>query len=331
MDARHDWEAVEKAIESHNKITLTTHVNPDGDGIGSELALYYHLKDMGKKDVRIINTSPTPEIYHFLDPDQSRITVYSEAEDEWIAESDLVFVLDIGNMDRLSKMSSVVKNSTAMKICIDHHHANNGLGEINIIDENACATSEMIFDFIKRSVRGKFELPMAEALYIAILTDTGSFRFSNSTPKAHMVAAELIAMGVNPRSVYEHVYESDSWRKVKLLGRVLDRVQPHRSGKIAWTAITNDIMQEIGAKQEDIEGFVEFLATIKGVEITILFLELPSGKVKASVRSKGKYDINKIASQFGGGGHIHASGILFSEAKLEDVTNRVVEACEKIL
>lgn len=330
MNRKDDWCLVEEAVKTHNKFILTTHINPDGDGIGSELALYYHLKKMGK-DVHIINTSPTPLIYEFLDPDHSRISVFTDTDIPLITSSEVIFILDISTMERLGKMSGVVKDSKSLKICIDHHFTNHGLSDINIIHETACATAELIYDYLRKIDKGILEYPIAEALYVGILTDTGSFRFSNSTPRAHIIAAELLECGIKPRDIFVKVYEMNSWEKVQLFGNILVRLQSDDTKKIVYTTIPLTLMKQSGAKQEDIEGFVEYLSTINGVEMALLFLELPGGKIKTSLRSKGYQDVNKVAEQFKGGGHQHAAGILFADTTMDDAVTKVVSACKKLL
>ncbi len=325
-----DWSVVDEALTGMKNIVLTTHINPDGDGIGSELALYYHLTNKGK-DVKIINTSKTPKIYRFLDPDGTLLKQYEERDEETVRNADLIFVLDISTIERLGTMSEAVEKSPAKKVCIDHHYTNNRRFDVHVVDEEACATAELIYEYVKRDNGKNIDFKIVEAIYIAILTDTGSFRFSNSSAASHRIAAELIELGIKPRKVYEQVYESDSWEKILLLGKMLDRLRSAGDNRIAWSSLTNDIMKTIGATQEDIEGFVEHLSVIDGVEITMLFLELSSGKIKVSIRSKGNHDINRIAEQFGGGGHRHASGILFSEGAMEEISKKVVDAGVRLL
>jgi phosphoesterase RecJ-like protein len=234
-------------------------------------------------------------------------------------------------MERLGTMTDVVSKSPAQKICIDHHYTNQEIWDIKIVDVDACATGELIFDYIRRFERDKLPYEIAEAIYIAILTDTGSFRFTNSTPRSHIITAELIEMGINPREVYSKVYESYSLEKIRLLAKALDRLQIDERRKIAWTTIPNEIMESINARREDVEGIVEQLSVIGGVDITLLFLELPNGKVKVSLRSKGSHNIDEIAVKFGGGGHKHAAGILFANGKLTDNAETVVEECKKLI
>lgn len=330
MNLKDDWRLVEEAVKTHNKFVLTTHINPDGDGIGSELALYYYLKKMGK-DACIINTSPTPAIYEFLDPDHTRISVFSDTDVDHINAAEVIFVLDISTMERLGRMSTIVKESKSLKICIDHHFTNHGLSDINVIHETACATAELIYDYLRKTEKGILEYPIAEALYVGMLTDTGSFRFSNSTPRSHIIAAELLECGIKPRDIFVKVYEMNPWEKVQLFGNVLTRLRLDETKKIVYTIIPQTLMKSSGAKQEDIEGFVEYLNTINGVEMALLFLELPGGKIKTSLRSKGYQDINQVAEQFKGGGHQHAAGILFSDTTMEDAVTKVVSACKKLL
>jgi len=327
MNRKEDWQKVREYIEKGERFTLTTHVNPDGDGIGCEIALYYFLKSLNKK-VKIINHSLTPQNYQFLDPDYKLIESYSKKSKDWILNSDVIIILDISTKERLGDLKNCVDESNAYIICFDHHASNDSFSDLNLIDINACATGELIYDFISQ-YNNKFTLKIAEALYITILTDTGSFRFSNSSVRSHIIAAELIKMGVKPREMYEKTYETTPWEKIFLFQKALSTLRKEANGKIASMYITESMLNETGASREDIEGFVDYLNIIKDVDTALLFIETPKNGVKVSLRSKENTDVNKIAELFGGGGHYHASGIILRNITVENAMKKVIKTVEE--
>jgi len=329
MISEDDWGKLEKIIRENNKFIVTTHTNSDGDGLGSELGIRLLLEKLGKDSV-IINDSPTPEFFKFLDPDGKLIKHYEEKYRQRILESDIIFLVDISNMERLGRMDDVVKSSRAIRVCIDHHYSNIGWSDLNIVDEFASASGEIVFDLIKR-MGFEIDEKMALSLYVAILTDTGSFRFSNTTPRAHFICAELLKKGIKPREIFGYIYESYSWERMILFSKSLTTLKKIAGGKVVAIRVSKEMMMSSGAKREDIEGFVEYITAVKDVEIAVLFLELPGDKIKVSLRSKGEYDVNRIAEIFGGGGHKNASGILMKDYTLQKAENEVLLKIEKVI
>ncbi|RKY87796.1 bifunctional oligoribonuclease/PAP phosphatase NrnA [candidate division KSB1 bacterium] len=321
------WQQVIDYIKKSNQFTLTTHVNPDGDGIGSEIALFYFLSNL-KKKVRVINHSLTPKVYRFLDPDLKIIENFSKEKKEWINKSDIIFILDISTKERLGDLGVPVSESSAIKICFDHHASSEAFSNINLIDVNACATGELIYDLIYK-YNNAFTSEIVEALYISILTDTGSFRFSNSTVRSHLITAELIRMGIKPREMYEKAYEMSSWEKIFLFREALSTLSKEGDGKIACMYITQEMMEKTRAKREDIEGFVDYLNVIKDIEVALLFVEVFKRGTKVSLRSKGRIDVNELAKIYGGGGHYHAAGIMMHNVSLKEAMNMVINVVDK--
>ena len=316
------WKQVIDYINTSRQFTLTTHVNPDGDGIGSEVALYHFLKNLNKK-VKVINHSPTPKAYRFFDPDSAIIEKFSKKNEDWLHDSDVIFILDISTSKRLGALKNPINKSNAFKICLDHHISNDSFCDLNLIDINACATGELIYDLIT-SFNSAFTKEIAEALYISILTDTGSFRFSNSTARSHLIAAELLRMGVQPREMYEKAYEMIPWEKIFLFQKALSTLSKEGDGKIACMYITQKMIDETGAKREDIEGFVDYLNAIKDVKTALLLVEVPKKGTKVSLRSKGHIDVNELAGLYEGGGHYHAAGIMMHDISLSEAKEKII-------
>jgi bifunctional oligoribonuclease and PAP phosphatase NrnA len=314
-----ELEKTRDVVLQHQRFLITTHINPDGDGIGSELALARFLQDMGK-EVTVVNSTPTPRRYRFLD-NSSAIRVYEDHGQ--LPDADAVFILDISRWERLGNMAQLIRSHPGIKICIDHHPVNGNFADINLICEDACASGELVLRLIN-SMGYAVTAQIAEPLYASILTDTGAFRFPNTSSQTHAAAAQLLSTGIRSELIYDQIYERCSPERVKLLGIALTELQYLHSGRLAWMAITQSMLTQTGVEVEEVEGFVDIARGIRSVEASLLFIELPESKVKISLRSRGNVDVNHFASQFGGGGHRHASGILMPGA-LRDVKERVLE------
>ena len=321
-----------EALDRARRPLITTHVNPDGDGLGSELALHRFLWERGKQTV-ILNASPTPPFYGFLDPD-GLIQSYQLGE-PLPGDVDLLVALDYGKWERLGPMTKTASNSGLPVLCIDHHpsegEGGGGFGDPQVINEHACATGEIIYDLLK-SYGGPspppLSLPVAEALYAAIMTDTGSFRFSNTNGRTHRIAAELLDLGVEPHTTYSNIYESTHPARLRLLGLTLSGLKLSADGRIGWIAVTQEMLKSAEARAEDTEDFVDFPRSLDGVQVSVLFIELPTGIIRTSLRSKGLIRVNRIAMSLGGGGHPFAAGIRV-QGPLEEAVPRVLRPIEE--
>jgi len=303
--------AIQREIQQHQNFILTTHVNPDGDGLGSQIALARYLRSAagGKKTVHILNSSPTPHNYAFLDP-REEIEVYSSRRhDHLVSEAQVVFIVDISDWERLRELGQVIRPMAIRKICIDHHPMDKKFGDVDLINPKASSTGEIIFELLE-GLGATLDAKSAEALYTALLTDTGGFRFSNTSAFTHKVVARLIEAGASPQMIYENVYESQSPAKIRLFARALGSLKFEFQGKLVWFAISQAMLRETGAQPRDTEGFADYPRSIEGVELSLMFLETEAGKVKVSFRSKGQHVINGLANRFGGGGHAFAAGAL---------------------
>ena len=322
------WTKVNRIIDRCQRFLLTTHINPDGDGLGSELALAAYLKSLGK-EATIINSHRTPPTYRFLDVEEEIRVYRSERDSDYICNSDVIFILDSGSLDRLGDLRESIGSSPALKVCIDHHVGPQDKFDLIVSDEDACSVGEMIYHLIK-SREGQLSLRIAKSLYVSILTDTGSFRFSNTNPRAHRAAADLIAAGVRPQEIYQKVYEVGSAPWIRLLGRVLGEINFECEERIAWFKITQDILLSSGVSLEEAKDFVDFPRLVGKVEVILLFLETEDGKIKVSIRSKGRVAINNLAVRFGGGGHPFASGITLVDRQIEGVVEEIVGETKKL-
>lgn len=328
MVDRTSLEKVRDCLEKGQRFVLTTHVNPDGDGLGSEAAIAAFLTLRGK-DVYIYNSSPVPANYRFLDPDRNIVVYDSHVHRETLVTADYILILDISDWGRLRDLGEDIKELSIPKICIDHHPGEVKFGDIRLVDVDACSTGEIIYELLK-FCGVEITRPIAEALYTSILTDTGSFKFSNTNARAFEISCELVGLGVRPDVIYQRVYENQPLSKVRLFGYVLSHLNFERDQRIAWFSISQEVLNKFGAKSYDTEGFADYPRVIEGVEISIMFIELEKGRVKVSFRSTGRYVINGIAQKFGGGGHPYAAGVLL-EGELREHIPRILQEASDLL
>ena len=317
-----DWKSLHKTINGATKILLSTHENPDGDGLGSAQAMFHHLKHIGK-DCRLINISELPFEYEFLNSGGIIETYKAETHDDWISSTDLALIFDVGDYQRLRTIGEKLASNNIHVINIDHHPdlRDHRFAE-NYIDMNAAATGEMVYDFLS-AVDVSLTLPMAEGIYTAVMTDTGSFCYSNTNEKCHQIAIECIATGVNTSKIYQTVYENRSPAQVELLAGILNNIDYDENGELAWFIIDQAMMDKANAVKKDVDGFTDFVRTIRGVEVALMVFENGNETYRINFRSKGKYVINGIAKSMGGGGHKFAAGAI--------TTGTLAEVLPKVL
>ncbi len=310
-----NFNLLDKILVENNSFIITTHVNPDADAIGAELAFYRMLKII-KKEVKIINYSSTPYNLEFLDTDKIIEKYCLEIHKDLINSYDVILTLDMNSIKRTVKMADLILNSNIKKVCIDHHQNPEEFADYYFVDTQASATCEIIFDFLFSFYPDLITKDIAIPLYAGIMTDTGSFRFSRTTPKLHRDVAFLIEKGADPFDIYDKIYDQSKFSKVKLLGKALNTIELIYNGKIGFMTITQDDFNVTQAIESDTDNFVNFILSIEGVLFGILFIELPNG-FKASFRSKGEIPADLVAKNFGGGGHRNASGARFYNQKLD--------------
>lgn len=297
------FQALLTLFKQYQTFAISTHVNPDGDAIGSELALFLFLKKLGKT-VKIFNTDLVPKKYRFL-PYWNEIK-NAKASTDFCPE--VLVILDASSRERIGDFLSKTLIPTHAVINIDHHITAEAFGDYNIIIPTASSTAEIIYKFIK-STQIPIDEVSALCLYTGVIFDTGCFRYSNATPETHRIAADLIEIGdFAPDEVYRHVYEHLSLGKIHLLGQTLRTLELASDGKIAWVLVTQSMLKETKTTLDDVEGFVKQIQAIKNVEVAICVCELPNGKTKVSLRSEGRVNVAALAAEFNGGGHERASG-----------------------
>ncbi len=297
-----DFRLVKEKILSAEKIAIITHINPDGDCIGSSLALQSFIEKCGKT-AEVFNEQGLPQSYAFMAGDK---IVRTDAESDG-TKYDLVIWADCGSEDRGGKISWVTENAD-VRINIDHHQTNTLFADINIVDGNAAATCIMIYEmFMACGV--EIDLHTAELLYMGIITDSGNFSYSNADKRTHLVAGELLEIGVNVAELTQKLFRTTTYGKLKLTALTLDNLELFYDGKIAVLFTSKKMYAETNTSSEDSEGFVSMARDIKGVKIAVFLRDTTDGAlVKVSLRSNADVDVSEIAKKFGGGGHEKAAG-----------------------
>jgi nanoRNase/pAp phosphatase (c-di-AMP/oligoRNAs hydrolase) len=322
------WQEIIKTVEAYDSFLITSHINPDGDALGSEAALKFWLEELGKTAL-IVNSSPTPDNLAFLDPDGEIHTYKKGDEKELFAHIDAVFVLDVNNWEHLGAFGKALRRDNHPRVCIDHHvEGDDDFADVIISDTSYASTGMMIYELIQEA-GGDITRAIADAVYTTIITDTGTFRFSNTDARTFRVAAELCERGVDPYASYRRVFANKTWGTGRLLGPVLGSVQSAADGRLAWIEATLKVFSEARATYDDGDGFIDLVRAIKGVELVLFFKEIPGGKVKVSLRSNGRVDAYAVAFGFGGGGHRMAAGMKV-DGPMADAVNTVVSACLQV-
>lgn len=322
-------EKLEEIFKNNESFLISTHVLPDGDGIGGELAIAGYLKQLGKK-IKILNHDQTPAKFRYLDK-SSWIEVCEVKSEKKLSikEPDVLVLVDCGDISRIGNVANVVKNFKSRLLVFDHHINNLVKSNEHFIDTKASSIGEMLYRYLSY-VDANITFEMAQALYVSILTDTSSFRHSRTTALSHIIAASLIDLGVNPEETYQKIYATDSIAKIRLLGEVLNGINVEADGRFAWSAITKGLRKKYGATDDDPSSFIDLFLLIETVEIAALIREDDNNAIKVSFRSKGEFDVFQIAQELGGGGHNYAAGANMS-GSIESVIKNVVEKCKKVL
>jgi phosphoesterase RecJ-like protein len=322
-----DWTPLRAIIAAHQRFVLTTHVRPDADAIGSEIAMAGLLEQLGK-DVRIINASAVPTRLKFLDPENRCLQVGTNVSEAEAADADVHIILDTSAWGQLAEMGRVFKKTTAQKVVIDHHVCAEDLGALNLKDTEAEATGALVFQFAE-AMQLTITPVIGAAMFSAIATDTGWFRFPSTTGETMRTIGRLIDWGIQPAVLYGKLYEQYTLARIRLAGRVLTRMMLDCGGKLAWTYVTLVDYRETGAEPPDTEDLVNECMTVENVEAAFILIEQTNGNVKASIRSRSHLDVSQIAGSFGGGGHKQAAGAILP-GPLADVQQKILTAMQTL-
>ncbi|MCG8467709.1 MAG: bifunctional oligoribonuclease/PAP phosphatase NrnA [Gemmatimonadetes bacterium] len=310
----------ERLLEA-SSVVLTTHVNPDGDGLGSMVALANRLDAHGV-EATIVTPSRPPTSLGFVTASTPLFVADDPAAEDPLNRAEAIAILDTAERKRLGALPPHIDRVGG--VLVDHHPAvGPALVEPSIRDDTACATGELIFDLLALDER-PLSGPEADALYVAIATDTGSFQFSNTSSRTHRIAAALVDAGVDPGAMYRALYGVYTRGKLALIKLGLERLEVDPRAPVAWIAVDHKALSETGARGEDMEGLVEFPRRLQGIEVGILFRGLAAARTKVSLRSNGEVDVSVVAQRLGGGGHTKASGAVL-ELGLEPTIQAVMD------
>lgn len=312
----------------HNFI-ISSHLNLDGDALGSELALYFMLKQL-KKEVRVVNRDKTPYIYEFL-PGIDAIVCLDEQQDKnftlKILPETILVVLDSSNLERIGDISININQLDIINI--DHHPSNTNFGHYNYIDTKSSSVGEILFQ-LGKEMNCPITKQIAIPLYTAIVTDTGSFHYANTRAETFQVAFHLVESGANSHLITNYIYHNNDISGLKLLGKALLKMKVDKESKISWTVVTRDMIEETFAKEEETEGIVDKILSIKEAQVSVLFREIKNGNIKVSLRSKGEFNVDHFSRIFGGGGHPNAAGCQI-EGNIKTVTEKVIAKLKEAL
>lgn len=318
---RGDLSAICRVLREKERFLIACHENPEGDAIGSELALALALRKMGKT-ATVLNADPVPANLLFL-PGADTV-VFEEDGSKY----DVAVVVDCGSPERTGHVARELLKCPLL-VNIDHHRTNGDQGELSLVDPDAAATGLLIHRVLS-AMKYEIGLDVATNIYVAVLTDTGSFHYGSSSPEAFEVAGEMVRRGVDPWSVAEQVYETQSTNRLRLLGRVLDSLDVSSDGRVACITTMREDLREFASGKDALEGFINYPRSIVGVEVAVSFREEEGSVIRVSFRSKGRVDVSAVAARFGGGGHHNAAGCTVPGA-IADVKKRVLEALAAVL
>jgi len=356
-----DFNSFYEIIEKNSSFVITTHINPDGDAIGSAMALFYFLRSFNKT-AHVINYSKTPKYYKFLDSDNV-IIHFNEEDKKLLNESDVIFFVDLNETSRIKSMAPFVLESKATRVMIDHHERSSNLtqcsglpeksfiaspfnsdekepsskrfADIEFVDSKACSTGEIMYKLISHKYNSLIDQKIAQALYAAIMTDTQSFHLPHTTSEVYRISADLIDKGASPGFIYKQIYESNHPNRIILLSEFLSQMKLVENNRIVYFVVTQEMFCRTETKEEDIDNFITYGLQIETAEIVILFVQLDDG-IKISFRSIPPIPINNLAKEFGGNGHKNAAGVrltnsLHGDVSLETMIPKLLESAKKYL
>jgi phosphoesterase RecJ-like protein len=320
-------EQIIEQIKKSDRILIASHMDPDGDAVGSLLAMGRAVLKLNKQ-FTLFNASPIPAVYRFLPAVES---IVRDLDD--VNRYSSAIILDCGDLSRIGKICAQVKQIPCI-INIDHHISNTGFGDHLLIDTNACATAEIIYRLIKR-LEVAIDKEIGASIYTGILTDTGSFRFSNTNRAAFAISQEMTECGVDPYSIAQEVFGTYSLERIKLLNLALDSIEISGNGKVSVMTITQSMLAETGTDSEDVDGMIHYAKSIEDVRVAALIHEQHNGEVQSSnrpryhvsLRSDGTVDVAAIACNFGGGGHSMAAGFQI-EMSLKDLKSEIINLAD---
>ncbi|MBD3301713.1 MAG: hypothetical protein GF346_04640 [Candidatus Eisenbacteria bacterium] len=315
------WQCFHEVIERHTRFLLTSHIFPEGDSLGSEVALALHLRQRGKT-VHVVNPTPPRPCFQFLLDLFPIHHLTGNGIRPIPDEVEVVVALDVGRWDYIGSLAPVLRESELPRVVIDHHHPSEDFGHVALVDPQASSTSEMIYEFLRWS-GARIDPQIAQALYAGVMFDTGGLRLPQARNSTVVMVADLIRRGADHRTVTQAIFESESYARMELLRRALGYLKRERNGRIAWISIPDCVFAETGTTLQDGDGILDHLLSIREIDVCALFRESSSDGVRVTFRSKGRHDVGMIAAHLGGGGRPNAAGV-FLPCTLEEAEQRIL-------
>lgn len=330
-DYKQSCTELRKKLTTSKDLIITTHINPDGDAIGSVLGIYFYAIAKGVNAQVIL---PSPVTFNLLYLEGSAdCQVFDPSEhNEIIINAEDILILDLNDLDRLKELGEAISNSEANITVIDHHREPKDFANNYLVDTEVSSTGELIYDLITTDEEYEFSSSAANALYCAVMTDTGSFRFPRTNSKVHRMVADLIDAGADPVRAYEEVYNQQSLAGLRLLGNAFANLELFHKGEFSMMNIRTSDFEKSQSTENDIEGFVEKTLSVKGTKVGVLMTEVEErDEIRCSFRSKENYDVRSIASSLGGGGHLNAAGARVTGRNFEELKKAIIEKVGEIL
>ncbi len=324
-----DWTPLADLIETNDRFLVTTHVRPDGDALGSEVGMAGLLRQKGK-DVRVVNSSPTPPRYDFLDPGGRLFEHFNRTvQPAELDDREVVVILDLSAWNQLGDMAGFIREFRGPRVVVDHHVSQDDLGAVFLKDTTAEATGTLVLQAF-HALGGSVTPEVASGLLTAIAMDTGWFRHSNTSASTLRAAAELIDAGAAADAIYRMLFERNTEGRLRLMGETLVNLRTELGGRLAYAAVSREDLDRTGAIPSDTEDLVDFTVSLRGVEIGLLFIEQARGGVKVSFRTRTDVDCSRLAARFGGGGHRAAAGATIA-GPMAEVVDRVLAEVRQAL
>ncbi|MFH0944220.1 MAG: DHH family phosphoesterase [Planctomycetota bacterium] len=315
-------------LDRNQTFLLAGHVNIDGDSLGSMLGMHHFLLNRGKQ-VRSIVFEPVADRYSFLGAEELVEVFDPTRHAEPARDVDVFMMFDFSSTGRIPGLWDLVRCGRAFKVCVDHHPAKELVGDLNFHQPGAPATGKILLELI-RAIGGEVTPKMAEALFVAISTDTGWFRYANTTPEVIQVAASLLRDGLDASRIYRGIYQCNDVPLIRLMGRVVSTLHAEMSDRLLWATIPLALIRELRTGPFETDELLDLMRTGKKAECVALFRELPDGNVRMNLRSRGQVDVSALAQQVGGGGHLHAAGATL-DGPLDEAASRIVTMLRKAL
>jgi phosphoesterase RecJ-like protein len=319
-----------KIIKNSKNILIISHSNPDGDAIGSMLAFHYYAKSLQKSTTCLL-VDELPKNLRFLEESEQIRKYNPNQHNSIIKKCDLILIVDLNDITRIRELEKPISESNAYKIVIDHHLDPKEFASLYHINSNASSTGELVWEILNSDQEYKFDKKTSEALYSAIVTDTGSFRFPKTSAQVHQIISHLITNGADPFEIYDKIYNQISFGSTKLLGLALSGLKLYEDGKVCLMRLSEDSFRQTNTSYKDTEFFVEKTLSIEGVQVGILVTEvMERSEIKISLRSKRDIPVNKIALALGGGGHLNAAGANIKNVSLDNAVDMVLRQLSKL-